>query len=166
MAKLVVTTEGFGGRVLEVSSEKVTVGRLDDNKFCLAEPSVSSHHCELVLKGDEILVKDLNSTNGTYINGEQTKEGTLKPGQTLRLGVVELKYETGKKQADQPRPSGVKIEPATNKTPPPIEKNAAFGKKNNKINKIFIGIGALLAIVIIVFLVIAFSGVNGGGAGQ
>jgi predicted component of type VI protein secretion system len=165
MAKLVVTTEGFGGRVLEVSSEKVTVGRLDDNKFCLAEPSVSSHHCELVLKGDEILVKDLNSTNGTYINGEQIKEGTLKPGQTLRLGVVELKYETGKKQTDQPRPSGVKIEPAA-KTPPPIEKNAAFAKKNNKINKIFIGIGALLALVIIVFLVIAFSGVSGGGAGQ
>ncbi len=52
MAKLVVLTEGFGGRVLELSTEKATVGRLDDNKFSLSEPSVSSHHCELTLKGE------------------------------------------------------------------------------------------------------------------
>lgn len=161
MAKLVVITEGFGGRVLEVSSEKATVGRLDDNKYCLAEPSVSSHHCELTLKGDEILVKDLNSTNGTFINSDPIKEGTLKPGQTLRLGVVELRYETGKKQVEQPRPSGVKIE-STAKQTGSIDKNAAFAKKSNKINKIFIGIGVVLALVIIVFLVIAFSGVKGG----
>lgn len=161
MAKLVVLTEGFGGRVLEITTEKATVGRLEDNKFCLAEPSVSSHHCELLLKGDEIQIKDLNSTNGTFINGEPVKEAVLKPGQTLRLGVVELKYETGKKQADAPRTSGVKIDGAT-KQPAAMEKNAAFAKKSNKINKIFIGIAAVLAVVIIVFLFIAFSGVKGG----
>ena len=90
MAKLVVTTEGFGGRVLEVSSEKVTVGRLDDNKFCLAEPSVSSHHCELVLKGDEILVKDLNSTNGTTVNNAPVQEWQLADGDVIRLGHSEI----------------------------------------------------------------------------
>ncbi len=161
MAKLVVLTEGFGGRVLELTTEKATVGRLDDNKFSLSEPSVSSHHCELTLKGDDILVKDLNSTNGTFINGDQVKEGTLKPGQTLRLGIVELRYETGKKQIDPHRGSGVKIEGAA-KQPAAIEKNAAFAKKTNKANKVFIAIAAVLGLAIIVFLVIAFSGVKGG----
>lgn len=158
MAKLVVLTPPLTGRSIDVTEEKTSIGRLEDNKVCLPESSVSSHHCELQLKGDEIQVKDLNSTNGTFINGDQVKEAVLRPGQTLRLGVIELKYETGKKQMDQPRASGVKIGEAGagagDKTAPP------FAKKSNKANKIFIGVGVVLAIAIIAFLVIAFSGVS------
>src|SRR5208283_2422312 len=43
--------------------------------------------------GNEILIRDLNSTNGTFINGEKITESVLKPGQTLRLGNVELKLD-------------------------------------------------------------------------
>src|SRR5262245_5090926 len=105
MPKLVSLTAGFTDRVFDVKPEKATLGRLEDNQFCLPEPSVSSHHCELSAKGDDIVVKDLGSTNGTFINENQLaadKEGILRPGQTLRLGQVELRYETGKRQTDQP----------------------------------------------------------------
>ena len=48
----------------------------------------------MLLRGNDVVVKDLNSTNGTFINGEQVTESPLKPGQILRLGQVEMRLET------------------------------------------------------------------------
>src|SRR5262249_30047373 len=94
MAKLVLLSPGMTGQSLDLKAEKTTIGRLEDNQFPIAEPSVSSHHCEVVLRGNDVIVKDLNSTNGTFINGEKVTEGPLKPGQILRLGQVEMRLET------------------------------------------------------------------------
>jgi len=94
MAKLVILTQGLTGRAHELSVDRTTIGRVEDNTFQIAEPSVSSHHCEVLLQGNEILIRDLNSTNGTFINNEKISEGVLKPGQTLRLGNVEMKLDT------------------------------------------------------------------------
>ena len=80
MAKLVVLSEGFTGLTCELKADKTTVGRLEDNAFQIPEPSVSSHHCELTRRGVDLLVKDLNSTNGTFINGEKVVEAVLTAG--------------------------------------------------------------------------------------
>src|SRR4051812_47324457 len=101
MSKLVLLTEGFAGRTYELNVEKTTVGRVEDNAFQIAEPSVSSHHAEIILRGNDVVIKDLNSTNGTFINGEKISEAVLKPGQTLKLGSVELRLE-GKDGAGAP----------------------------------------------------------------
>jgi pSer/pThr/pTyr-binding forkhead associated (FHA) protein len=160
MAKLVVLTEGFTGRTLDLATAKTSLGRVDDNQFTLPEPSVSSHHCEVWLKGDDLIVKDLGSTNGTFLNEVQLgadKEGTLKPGQILRLGQVELRYETGKKQSEQPRQT-VRIGEGSTMV---MTKEAGFGKKNNKVNKIFIGVGILLGVVTLGLLAMAFLKLSG-----
>src|SRR5262249_27644651 len=94
MAKLVLLSAGLTGRTHELKGEKTTVGRVEDNMFQLAEPSVSSHHCEILLRGNDVVVRDLNSTNGTFINGEKIIESPLKPGQILRLGQIEMRLET------------------------------------------------------------------------
>src|SRR3954453_2265077 len=94
MAKLVVLSASMAGRSHELNVDKTTIGRVDDNTFQIAEPSVSSHHCEVLLQGSNVVIKDLNSTNGTFINGEKITESALKPGQTLRLGQIELRLET------------------------------------------------------------------------
>src|SRR5581483_8087143 len=93
MAKLVIQNQGMTGRAYELKIERTTVGRVDDNTFQIADPSVSSHHCEILLRGSDVVIKDLNSTNGSFINNAQITENVLKPGQTLRLGQVELKLE-------------------------------------------------------------------------
>ena len=49
----------------------------------------------MLLRGNEVVIKDLNSTNGTFINDEKITESVLKPGQTLRLGQIELQLENG-----------------------------------------------------------------------
>ena len=95
MVKLVILTQGMAGRAHELKADRTTIGRVEDNVFQIVEPSVSSHHCEVLLRGKDVVVKDLDSTNGTFINGEKVTESVLQPGQTLRLGNVELRLDTG-----------------------------------------------------------------------
>lgn len=158
MAKLVVLTEGFVGTSFELKAERTTVGRLEDNNFQIAEPSVSSHHCEVIVRGSEVVVKDLNSTNGTFINGQPTKEAVLKTGQVLRLGQVELRLENGvpaaasKKQQDHTAllPGGVKT---TELVPGTRPVGSPFAKKSTQANKIFLYVGIGLFVVIIGFII-------------
>lgn len=174
MAKLVILSQGMTGRSHELKVDKTTIGRVDDNTFPIAESSVSSHHCEVYLRGDEVIVNDLNSTNGTFINGDKiTGEAVLKPGQTLRLGQVELRLEVdgaAPAPASAPAPSA----PAPKKTSDntsvvqrgvsltDLEQGTrglettpgkGFTKKKNKGNKIFL-IAAITVGVIIVALVL------------
>lgn len=70
------------------------LGRNPTNDFRVADASISSFHCEVVLNPDgSVHVRDLASTNGTFIDGNQALDGDLKPGQTLRLGTVEFQLE-------------------------------------------------------------------------
>lgn len=162
MPKLVVLSEGLTGKTFELKGDKVTIGRLEDNTFQIAEPSVSSHHCEILLKGSEVLVKDLNSTNGTFINGEPVTERALKPGQILRLGQVEMRLETGEgpppapKKLDQTRaiPQGVKFDAEQGKRSV-FDKGSPFSKKSNKTTVVFITIGIVLTVIIVISIFFA-----------
>jgi pSer/pThr/pTyr-binding forkhead associated (FHA) protein len=70
------------------------LGRNPTNDFRVSDASISGFHCELTLAPDKNLyVRDLASTNGTYIDGVPVSDSVLKPGQTLRLGTVELQLE-------------------------------------------------------------------------
>ena len=93
MATLVTVTLGLAGLRHELSRDWTTIGRADGNAFKIPEPSVSGSHCEVRLQGDELMVRDLGSTNGTMVEGRRISEAVLKPGQTLRLGEVDLRFD-------------------------------------------------------------------------
>ncbi len=93
MAKLVVTTKGLAQRSFELGAHWVTIGRAATNTFQIPEASVSGQHCEVLLTGDELQVRDMRSTNGSFIRGVMVTEGVLRPGEVLRLGEVELRFE-------------------------------------------------------------------------
>ena len=166
MAKLVLLSPGMTGRTHELKADKTTIGRVEDNVFQIPEPSVSSHHCEVLLQGNDIVVKDLNSTNGTYINGQKVTEGPLKPGQILRLGQIEIRLETdapapaGPKKLDQTlvMQRGVSLsELETGARAPGFDtKTAGLSKKDNKGNKIVIAVCSLLGFVILCLLLYLF----------
>jgi len=180
MAKLVILTHGMTGRTHELKVDKTTIGRVEDNTFQIAEPSVSSHHCEVLLRGDEVVVKDLNSTNGTFINDEKITESVLKPGHTLRLGQVELRLENGaaatpaapaSASASAPAPAPAKKPESAARASRGVslsdlesggrtvgfDTTAAFTKKRNKVGTYF-WIGAVVVgLVIIGLLLYAFS---------
>jgi len=64
------------------------LGRIEDNDFQISDDSISSHHCQIELKDGVITVWDLNSTNGTFIDGQPVQQAELRPGQVLCLGTV------------------------------------------------------------------------------
>jgi len=94
MARLVVINQSLAGSIHELGEAWATIGRGDGNTFQLAADSVSGRHCEVRVRGDELIVRDLLSTNGTFIAGQKISEGVLKPGQTLQIGDVELRFES------------------------------------------------------------------------
>ena len=94
MARLVVIRQGVSASIHELGEGWTTIGRADGNTLQLLEPSISGRHCEVRWQGEELLVRDLLSTNGTFIAGRKISEGLVKPGETLRLGDVELRFET------------------------------------------------------------------------
>src|SRR3954465_4628715 len=125
MVRLVVLSAGLNGRTHELNVDKTTIGRVEDNTFQIAEPSVSSHHCEVLLRGNDIVVKDLNSTNGTFINGEKVSESVLKPGQSLRLGQIEMRLETETSAGASTAPAPVSASaPAPAPAPAPASSTA------------------------------------------
>ena len=93
MAKLVIISKTMAGLSFELGRHWVTIGRAASNQFQILEASVSGQHCEVLLRGDELSVRDMRSTNGTFIKGVMVTEGVLKPGETLRLGEVDLRLE-------------------------------------------------------------------------
>src|SRR5262252_6677534 len=64
----------------------VTIGRLLDNRVVLDHPSVSSHHACVFADGDQYIVEDLQSTNGTFVNGRRISRRTLRNGDVMKIG--------------------------------------------------------------------------------
>lgn len=176
MPRLVLLSEGFTGTAFELKAEKTTVGRVSDNNFEIPESSVSSHHAEIILRGNEVLIRDLGSTNGTFIGGERITEAVLKPGQILRFGTIDLRLESGevptaaaaasasaaaaKRSLDQTRviPQGVNLTDLEGtRTPLDLKKNTAFSKKSNAGTKVFIGVMAVLGIGLVGLLIYIFT---------
>jgi pSer/pThr/pTyr-binding forkhead associated (FHA) protein len=182
MAKLVVLNEGLTGQSFELKSDVTTIGRVEDNSFQIAVGSISSHHAEIHLRGSEVVVKDLNSTNGTFVNGQQvTTEAVLKPGQTLRLGQVEIRLENGAPAAASPASNPEPVAPIKKPlaTTMVISKGVSleqleqgphgfdttrgeFKKKQNKTNLYFIIGGIVFALVIVVLILYILSSLNKG----
>lgn len=169
MAKLVILSEGMTGRTHELTVDKTTVGRVEDNTLQISEASVSSHHAEILLRGSEVIIKDLNSTNGTFINGEQiTGEAPLKSGQILRLGKIELRLETAASgataAAKKPADNTMIMQRGVSLTD--LEQGArasgfdtagkGFAKKTNQVNKWFLIGGIIIGVVIVGVLIYAF----------
>ena len=94
MARLLVKTEGLGLQAIELRMGVNHVGRSRDCEICLPHTTVSSQHAELALSHDGVYLRDLNSTNGTFLNGEPVAESWLQPGHEIRFGDVELAVES------------------------------------------------------------------------
>lgn len=162
MPRLVVLSEGLTGRSHELKAERTTVGRVEDNTFQIPDSSVSSHHCEVLIKGSDVVIRDLNSTNGTFINGQQVTEAVLKPSQILRLGQVEVRLEGDQTAAAQKRtldhtqvvPQGIKFEELgqlAKSGSPGFEKRSNTGTKIFIVVAIIVGVLILGALVLILF---------------
>src|SRR5438552_11112101 len=94
MPKLIVTTESQGKIGYEFTEDLVTIGRAPDNMIIVEHPSVSSRHAQLERSGDTYRLKDLESTNGTRVNGIPIKDTALRFDDRIRFGGVDARFES------------------------------------------------------------------------
>ena len=90
MARLLVKTPDIAPAEIPLYPGCNRVGREGDVEILFAHPSVSRHHCEVWLTEDAVLVRDLDSRNGTFVEGHEVREAQLFAGQILRVGDVEM----------------------------------------------------------------------------
>jgi len=92
MGKLVISMDGVVIKEVQITKEKTTLGRRPYNDIVIDNLAVSGEHGALHLVGADVFIEDLNSTNGTYINGKAVKKQMLVHNDTIEVGKYKIKY--------------------------------------------------------------------------
>jgi len=95
MPKLHILLPSALAATIELTENLITIGRTDETSICIPDINISKRHGVLVRDGDSYQLHDFNSTNGTFVNGEKIMAVKLQDGASIRLGPVELRYESG-----------------------------------------------------------------------
>ncbi len=103
MAKLVIKTDGLPAEVIKLKSGRNRFGRSSENDFLIQHPTISRFHCEIDVRDDRMVVRDLDSSNGTFVNGQPVGIALLESGQMLRLGDVQMEVEDAPKSSGEPK---------------------------------------------------------------
>jgi pSer/pThr/pTyr-binding forkhead associated (FHA) protein len=92
MARLILTLDGQVLAEYNMNKERYTVGRLPDNDIRIDNPAVSGHHSLIINILNDSFLEDLNSTNGTYVNGKLIKKHALQHGDVITVGHHQLRF--------------------------------------------------------------------------
>ena len=92
MGKLVVSLDGVVIKEVQITKDKTTLGRRPYNDIVIDNLAVSGEHAVLQMVGSDVFIEDLNSTNGTYINGKAVKKQLLAHNDTVEIGKYKIKF--------------------------------------------------------------------------
>jgi FHA domain len=92
MGKLVVSLDGVVIKEVQITKDKTTLGRRPYNDIVIDNLAVSGEHAVLQMVGADVFIEDLNSTNGTYINGKAIKKQLLVHNDTVEIGKYKIKF--------------------------------------------------------------------------
>lgn len=92
MLKLTISQDSKIQSEYEIAANTTTIGRHKDNDICIDNLSVSGHHSQILTIGDDCFIEDLNSSNGTYVNGNLIKKYALKSGDDIKIGKYKLSF--------------------------------------------------------------------------
>src|SRR5580704_14605134 len=102
MARLILSLEGRVLAEYNMNKERYTIGRLPDNDIRIDNPAVSGHHSLIINILNASFLEDLNSTNGTYVNGKLIKKHAMQHGDVITAGHHQLRYvEDDEAQQDE-----------------------------------------------------------------
>jgi hypothetical protein len=113
MARLIVKPNSPDSRELELKPGNNLIGRGFANDFKIEDPSVSSSHCQITVSDGSITIKDLGSTNGTFVNRAPIQEAILQAGHVVHLGGVEMAFYSDASAAPPPIPAPAILSPSS-----------------------------------------------------
>jgi pSer/pThr/pTyr-binding forkhead associated (FHA) protein len=160
MAKITITLSDGTNSSHELTEDSVTIGRISDNLIQINDVSVSSHHAEIVFSGNHHILKDLNSTNGTRVNGQSFTEGPLRDGDSIRFGKVEAIYLSENPDEARPLPEQEAVAAAvaeSSSRPEDFGNASPFKTKTRKKDPAATAILAFAGLSVIVFIYAVFS---------
>ncbi|MDD4539122.1 MAG: FHA domain-containing protein [Lentisphaeria bacterium] len=109
-AKILILSEQMRGASFSLTNEQYTIGRSESADICIADPTISGHHCTLLQQAPgSFAIRDEGSTNGTRVNGEkvQTEIVPLNNGDILQVGGVEILYDNSEERRSDMRATTV-----------------------------------------------------------
>lgn len=109
MTKITISLEGVDLKDIELTKERTTLGRRPYNDIVIDNLAVSGEHAVFVLQDGEVLVEDLNSTNGTYVNGKAVNESKVGPDDLIEIARYKIRL-SGPAEA-QPSSTGLLTHP-------------------------------------------------------
>jgi pSer/pThr/pTyr-binding forkhead associated (FHA) protein len=92
MPKMIVSIDGVVIKEVQLTKDRTTLGRRPYNDIVIDNLAVSGEHAVLQLTDDEVFLEDLNSTNGTYVNGKAVKKQLLQNNDTVEIGKYKIKF--------------------------------------------------------------------------
>ena len=92
MPKMIVSIDGVVIKEVQLTKERTTLGRRPYNDLVIDNLAVSGEHAAFLLDGNTVLVEDLNSTNGTYVNGKAIRRQALAHGDLVEIGKYKIRY--------------------------------------------------------------------------
>ncbi|MES2363081.1 MAG: FHA domain-containing protein [Pseudomonadota bacterium] len=92
MPKMIVSIDGVVIKEVQLTKDRTSVGRRPYNDIVIDNLAVSGEHAVLQMSGNEVYLEDLNSTNGTYVNGKAVKKQLLQNSDTVEIGKYKIKY--------------------------------------------------------------------------
>ncbi len=133
-AFLVRVTSDGNAQPVPLSHERTVIGRLDDCQIRIRSAKISRHHCEVLNDGQTLTVRDLGSSNGTYLNQDKVTESTLAAGDLIAIGslvfLVQIDGQPENIEPDMLYEDGLPERPeasaeyAASHTPKPVHKHA------------------------------------------
>jgi hypothetical protein len=121
MSKLHLLSGGNVVATVELTGELIFIGRTEDKGLCIEDDSISKDHGIFVRDGDEYQIHDFNSTNGTWVNGERIMAVKLKHSDLVRIGHVEVRYDSAMAPAGPKLKLGTGAKLVDHPTAPPAE---------------------------------------------
>jgi pSer/pThr/pTyr-binding forkhead associated (FHA) protein len=122
MPKMIVSIDGVVIKEVQLTKDRTTLGRRPYNDIVIDNLAVSGEHAVLQMSGNEVYLEDLNSTNGTYVNGKAVKKQLLQNSDTVEIGKYKIKYIN---EAAGPTFEKTMIIKAGTVMPPPARTDAA-----------------------------------------
>ncbi|HHO52652.1 MAG TPA: FHA domain-containing protein [Deltaproteobacteria bacterium] len=106
----VVVGTGMAGSSYPIQSRGLSIGRSEDRDVVIPDPASSRHHCQIMVQGNEYVLRDMGSANGVFVNAVRVRECTLADGDLVRIGNTEMRFV----RYDQPAQASTAQVPGSN----------------------------------------------------
>ena len=156
MAVLMGMSGDVKGKSFPIDRDEITLGRSSDNVIPLNNATVSSHHAAVRREGDNYVLRDLGSTNGTRVNSREVKETILRPKDLVQVGSVEFLFNSEAMSFEDAQAAFTKTEVLESKgaaaMPDSFNNISPFGARRRENLTVWVPVIVILAILTLVLV--------------